>query len=102
MSVSKPAAAPVARTYREVTGTKAAPATTYRKIRQEKGYGRVALAAALGITTSALWKLENNTPDNTPEGKAALKALRALPSLKGGKPAAKPASKPAAAASDIL
>jgi len=97
-----PAAAPVARTYREVTGTKAAPATEYRRLRQEKGYGRVALAAALGITTSALWKIENHTPASSPEGKAALKALRALPSVKAKAAPAKAAKATPAAASDIL
>lgn len=69
-------------TYRDVTGTRKAPKTEYRKIRQEKGYSRVALAAALGITTTALWNLENHTPAESAEGKAALKALKALPSVK--------------------
>lgn len=78
-----------AATYRDVTGTKANPKTAYRALRQEKGYGRVALAAALGITTSALWRLENHTDLNSAEGKAAMKALRALPSVKRPAPAPK-------------
>lgn len=84
-------------TYRDVTGTKAAPKTEYRRIRQEKGYGRKALAAVLGITTTALWNLENNTDLSSPEGKAALKALKALPSVK-----AKAAPAKATKAEDLI
>lgn len=88
-----PATPAPALTYREVTGTRQAPKTAYRALRQEKGYGRVALAAALGITTSALWKIENHSEGA--ELKAAMAALRALPSLKKVAPA--PAKKAAAA-----
>jgi hypothetical protein len=97
-----PAPAPT-KTYREVTGTKAAPATEYRRVRQEKGYGRVALAAALGITTSALWRLENHVDPSTSEGKAALKALKALPSIKRtAAPAKAVKAADKAASSDLL
>lgn len=68
-------------TYRQVAGTKANPATPYRALRQAKGYGRVACANALGITTTVLWQNENHVPASTPAGKAALAALRALPNL---------------------
>lgn len=52
-------------------------ANGFRTVRESKGYGRKAAAEALDITTSALWKLENDA-----EGKelaAAIKELKALP-----------------------
>ena len=86
-------------TYREVTGTVKAPATLFRRIRQEKGYGRVAMAAALGITTSAWWKVENHTDPNSTEGKAMLAKVQALPSLKAVAPTADAKGKAPAKAS---
>lgn len=81
---TKPTTTPVPATtkvtYVQAVGTKADPATPFRKLRQAKGYGRVACAKALKVTTSALWKMEIDP-------KADLKALQALPQAK---PVAKP------------
>lgn len=116
MATATPAkAAPAAKTARTDKEKEAAKAATYengfRAAREAKGYGRIAAAQALDITTSALWKLETQA-----EGKElqdALKALKALPqapkaerakrepkAAKAGaakKAAAKPKAKPAEA-----
>lgn len=73
-------------------------ANGFRKAREDKGYGRVAAADALGITTSALWKLEHEA-----EGKelaAAIKELKALPQApKAERKKAEPKAKGATATS---
>lgn len=79
----------------------AAKAATYengfRAAREAKGYGRIAAAEALEITTSALWKLETQA-----EGKElaeGLKALKALPQApKAERKKAEPKAKAAATA----
>jgi len=48
-----------------------------RKAREEKGYGRVQIAKALEITTSAWWKLETTAEGK--ELKDTLAAIKALP-----------------------
>lgn len=92
-------------------------ANGFRAAREAKGYGRKAAAEALGITTSALWKLE--TAAEGKELASAIKELKALPqaekperkapakataTTKGTKaPAKKAAAKPKpAAATDLI
>lgn len=61
----------------KATEKEASYANGFRKVREDKGYSRVAAADALGITPGALWKIEHQA-----EGKelaAAIKELKALP-----------------------
>lgn len=82
MAAATPAkAAPAKATTKTDKEKEAAKEATYangfRAAREAKGYGRIAAAEALEITTSALWRLETQA-----EGKElqdALKALKALP-----------------------
>jgi DNA-binding XRE family transcriptional regulator len=67
------------RSYRDTTGTRKEPLTRYRALRQAKGYGRVALATALGISQPALWNLENNGHGESLE--KALITLQGLPNV---------------------
>lgn len=77
-----------------------------RKAREDKGYGRAAVAKALGITAAEWWVAEFVLVAGSPEHKAIAAKVAALPTLKKDKAPAKPATKgkaaPAATAKDLI
>lgn len=75
--VQAPVPATPAVPYVACVGTRKAPASTYRKVRQALGYGRVAAAQALGVHPNEVWANEN--VQAAPCTQAALAALAALP-----------------------
>lgn len=66
-----------------------------RAAREAKGYGRAAIAVALGITTAQWATLEIDMPGGTAQVAAVRKAIEGLPSVKRTKETTKVADKPA-------
>lgn len=65
-----------------------------RAAREAKGYGRAAMAKALGITPAAWWVAEFVLVPGTPEHKRMAALVKALPALGKGGSTTAPATKP--------